>query len=246
MQCIPWLPCMPLSPFPMRPLPETSILKKGDPAPPPLDPRASPRLSPSQLPENAVDDDEDEDMLPPASMIAILPIKSRPGNMRLPRYPKNLNSIVHDQWQRAPTQPFNRPPNPNQNHLQRRLPEETGLQNDSAAGEGNAVGRLLRSQSDTTVFGSNPGNNPISNIRSSSQQTLMEYDANKPLLRVVGFEYSPNPQARSSLVVAASPSGSDQQRDCRRIELHTYFFVSERLRLSPSRDIRLSSSRPYT
>ncbi|TLD13533.1 uncharacterized protein PgNI_02734 [Pyricularia grisea] len=219
---------MPLSPFPMRPLPETSILKKGDPAPPPLDPRAFPRLSPSQLPENAVDDDEDEDMLPPASMIAILPIKSRPGNMRLPRYPKNLNSIVHDQWQRAPTQPFNRPPNPNQKHLQRRLPEETGLQNDSAAGEGNAVGRLLRSQSDTTVFGSNPGNNPISNIRSSSQQTLMEYDADKPLLRVVGFEYSPNPQARSSLVVAASPSGSDQQRDCRRIELHTLTYDPNR------------------
>ncbi|TLS20333.1 uncharacterized protein PpBr36_11335 [Pyricularia pennisetigena] len=205
-----------------RPPPERSILKKSDPAPPPLDPRAFPRLSPSQLPENAVDDDEDEDMLPPASMIGVLPIKSRPGsrglasgNMRLPRHPKNLNSIVHDQWQRAPTQPSNRPPNPNQKHLQHMLPDETGLQNDSAAGEGNAVGRLLRSQSDTTVFGSNPGNNPISNIRSSSQQTLklqpVEYDADKPLLRVVGFKYSPNPEARSSPVVAASPSESDQK-----------------------------------
>lgn len=143
------------------------------------------------------------------------------------------------------------------------LPDETGLQNDSAAGEGNAVGRLLRSLSDTTVFGSNPGNNPISNIRSSSQQTLklqpVEYDADKPTLQVVGFKYSPNPEARSSPVVAASPSPSesdqkiaprqsqqDNGKRLPRIELYTYFFVSERLRLSPSRDIRLSSSRPYT
>ncbi|TLS20609.1 uncharacterized protein PpBr36_11110 [Pyricularia pennisetigena] len=124
---------MPLSPFPIKPLPETSILKKGDPAPPPLNPRAFPRLFPSQLPENAVNDDKDEDMLPPASIIAILPIKLKPGNIRFPR-----------------------------------LPEETGLQNDSAIGENNAVGRLFRLQSDITVFGSNSGNNPINNIRSSS------------------------------------------------------------------------------
>ncbi|TLS20661.1 uncharacterized protein PpBr36_11109 [Pyricularia pennisetigena] len=49
----------------------------------------------------------------------------------------------------------------------------------------------------------------------------MEYDADKPLLRVVGFEYFPNPQVRLSLMLAASLSESDQQRNYRRIELHT-------------------------
>ncbi|TLS31208.1 hypothetical protein PpBr36_02312 [Pyricularia pennisetigena] len=49
----------------------------------------------------------------------------------------------------------------------------------------------------------------------------MEYNADKPLLRVVGFEYFPNPQARLSLVVAVSPPESDQQKNYRRIELHT-------------------------
>ncbi|KAI6440884.1 hypothetical protein MCOR17_011793 [Pyricularia oryzae] len=87
-----------------RPPPEKSMIKKkSDPALPPLYTRAFPRLSPSQLPDNAVDDDESEGMLPPTSIIAVLPIKLRPGsrglasgNMRLPRRPKNLNYIVHD------------------------------------------------------------------------------------------------------------------------------------------------------
>ncbi|KAH9437241.1 hypothetical protein MCOR02_000897 [Pyricularia oryzae] len=204
---------------------------------------AFPRLSPSQLPENAIDededdDDDDEDMIPPASLIAVLPVKSRPGsrgavtsgNMRLPRYPKNINHIVHDQWQKVPERAPNCPANPKYKQLQRVVPDEAGSQIHSAAGEVNAVGRLLRTQSDTTVpalgktqappapvnglhiYGSNPSCHPIGNTRPVSRQTSklqpVEYDAGEPLLRVVGFEYSPNrslsdPDARSSLVVEA-------------------------------------------
>nr|EAQ70851.1 hypothetical protein MGCH7_ch7g258 [Pyricularia oryzae 70-15] len=232
-----------LSPSSKRPSPERSILKKkSDPAPTPLDPRAFPRLSPSQLPENAIDededDDDDEDMIPPASLIAVLPVKSRPGsrgavtsgNMRLPRYPKNINHIVHDQWQKVPERAPNCPANPKHKQLQRVVPDEAGSQIHSAAGEVNAVGRLLRTQSDTTVpalgktqappapvnglhiYGSNPSCHPIGNTRPVSRQTSklqpVEYDAGEPLLRVVGFEYSPNrslsdPDVRSSLVVEA-------------------------------------------
>ncbi|TLS22547.1 uncharacterized protein PpBr36_09890 [Pyricularia pennisetigena] len=224
---------MHLSPSSKRPSPERSILKKkSDPAPPPLDPRAFPRLSPSQLPENAIDDDdeEEEDMLPPASLIAVLPVKSKPGsrgsstsgNMRLPRHPRNLNYKGQDQWQKVPERAPNRPSNPR---------HDQGLQID-LAGEAHAVGRLLRTQSDTTVpglrnaqappvpanglhiYGSNPSCNPTGNNilpfsrQPSSRSQPVEYDADKPLLRVVGFEYSPkrslsDPEFRSSLVVEA-------------------------------------------
>ncbi|TLD07370.1 hypothetical protein PgNI_10878 [Pyricularia grisea] len=220
---------MHLSPSSKRPSPERSILKKkSDPAPLPLDPRDFPRLSPSQLPENAIDDDDDdddddeeeEDMGPPASLIAVLPVKSKPGSrgsltsgsMKLSRHPKNLNYTVHDQWQKVPERALNRPPHP------------------SAVGEVHTVGRLLRTHSDTTVsalgnpqapvaaanglhiYGSNLGYNTIGNTRPVSRQTSklqpVEYDADKPLLRVVGFEYSPkgslsNPKVRSSLMVEA-------------------------------------------
>lgn len=128
----------------------------------------------------------------------ILPVRSRPGsrgpspgNMRLPRHPKNLNYIVHDQWGRAPTKGPARSSNPKHKDPQRILPDEAVVHNDPAADQATAVGKLLRSQSDTMVsglgnprpsgpanrlhiYGSNPANNPISNMRPNYRQTYMD------------------------------------------------------------------------
>ncbi|KAI6527705.1 hypothetical protein MCOR05_008694 [Pyricularia oryzae] len=66
-----------LPPSSKTPSPKRSILKnKSDPSPPPLDPRDFLRLSLSQLPENAIDDDDANEIYPPASRI--FPVRSRP------------------------------------------------------------------------------------------------------------------------------------------------------------------------
>ncbi|KAI6459566.1 hypothetical protein MCOR17_006940 [Pyricularia oryzae] len=68
-----------LPPSSKRPSPKRSILKnKSDFSPPSLDPRNFPRLSLSQFPENAIDDNDANEIYPPASRI--LPVRSRPGS----------------------------------------------------------------------------------------------------------------------------------------------------------------------